>query len=242
MIRPESSRTDMDRTGRNETTMRILLVEDDSKVSSWLGSRFQSQKHHCVPVSSGEQALDTLSREAFDIVVLDRMLPGMDGIEVLEHLRGRPHPPVIILSTIDQASERVTGLRAGAEDYMGKPFDFHELLVRMELLVRRADKATQNSQVLYVQDLHIDLTGRTVARADRAIDLTDKEFLLLRTLAEHAGQTVPRDMLLEKVWGLQFDPQTNLIDVHVSKLRAKIDKGFPTPLIRTVRTLGYVLG
>lgn len=222
--------------------MRILLVEDDCKVSYWLGSRFQAQKHHCVRVPSGEEALDTLSREAFDIVVLDRMLPSMNGIEVLDRLRGRPHPPVIILSTIDQPSERVVGLRAGAEDYLGKPFDFHELLLRMELLVRRASKAPPSGSVLNVQDLQIDLNRRAVARAGRHIDLTDKEFMLLRTLAEHAGQTVPRDMLLEKVWGLQFDPQTNLIDVHVSKLRAKIDKGFDRALIRTVRSLGYALG
>lgn len=222
--------------------MRILLVEDDGEVSYWLGSRFQSLKHHCVRVASGEQALEALAREAFDIVVLDRMLPSIDGMEVLARLRGRPHPPVIILSTIDQPSERVAALRAGAEDYLGKPFDFHELLVRMELLVQRASRASQNSALLNVQDLQIDLSRRAVARAGRSIELTDKEFLLLRTLAEYAGQTVPRGMLLEKVWGLQFDPQTNLIDVHVSKLRAKIDKGFDAALIRTVRTLGYALG
>ena len=224
--------------------MRILLVEDDSKLSDWLGSRLQAQQHQCVPVDSGERALDALSREAFDIVLLDRMLPGMDGMEVLGRLRGRPHPPVIILSAIDQATERVAGLRAGASDYLGKPFDFHELLVRMELLVRRNDASapTSSDQHIRIEDLLIDRSRRAVTRAGHSINLTDKEFLLLCTLAEHRGHTVPRDMLLEKVWGLQFDPQTNLIDVHVSKLRAKIDKGFDHPLIRTVRTVGYVLG
>lgn len=222
--------------------MQVLLVEDDSKVSYWLGAKLQAHGHHCTPVDSGERALEALARGAFDIIVLDRMLPGIDGMEVLQRLRGRPHPPVIILSTIDQASERVAGLRAGAEDYLGKPFDFHELLVRMELLVRRAGEAALNAPRLCVQDLQIDLGRRAVSRSGQPIDLTDKEFLLLRTLAEHAGQTVPRGMLLEKVWGLQFDPQTNLIDVHVSKLRAKIDKGFTPPLLKTVRAMGYVLG
>lgn len=222
--------------------MRILLIEDDSKVSYWLVSKFQSSGHHCVPVVSGEQALQALDVEAFDIIVLDRMLPGIDGIEVLRRLAGRPHPPVIILSAVDQASQRVEGLRAGAQDYLGKPFDFPELMVRMELLVRRNEEAPGNGPHLCVHDLQIDLVRRKVTRSGRPITLTDKEFLLLSTLAEHAGQTVPRGMLLEKVWGLQFDPRTNLIDVHVSKLRSKIDKDFTRPLLRTVRAMGYVLG
>ncbi|AVJ25896.1 MULTISPECIES: response regulator transcription factor [Achromobacter] len=221
--------------------MRILLIEDDSKVSYWLASKFQASGHQCVPVDSGEQALIALDRQVFDIAVLDRMLPGIDGIEVLRRLQGRPHPPVIILSAVDQASDRVEGLRAGAQDHIGKPFDFLELMVRMELLVQRHDATPPNTARLCVQDLQIDLLRRKVTRSGRDISLTDKEFLLLRTLAEHAGQTVPRGMLLEKVWGLQFDPQTNLIDVHVSKLRSKIDKDFAQPLLKTVRAMGYVL-
>ncbi|MDQ8034715.1 DNA-binding response regulator [Bordetella genomosp. 1] len=222
--------------------MRILLVEDDSKVSYWLTHKFQSSGHHCSPVDCGEDALSLLNSEAFDIIVLDRMLPGIDGLEVLRRLSGRPHPPIIILSAVDQASQRVEGLRAGAQDYLGKPFDFHELLVRMELLIRRSDDAQHGGTQLCVDDLQIDLVRRKVTRSGRPITLTDKEFLLLSTLAEHAGQTVPRDMLLEKVWGLQFDPRTNLIDVHVSKLRSKIDKDFTRPLLKTVRAAGYVLG
>jgi len=221
--------------------MRILLIEDDSKVSYWLASKFQASGHQYVPVDSGEQALIALDRQVFDIAVLDRMLPGIDGIEVLRRLQGRPHPPVIILSAVDQASDRVEGLRAGAQDHIGKPFDFLELMVRMELLVQRHDATPPNTARLCVQDLQIDLLRRKVTRSGREISLTDKEFLLLRTLAEHAGQTVPRGMLLEKVWGLQFDPQTNLIDVHVSKLRSKIDKDFAQPLLKTVRAMGYVL-
>lgn len=227
----------------SNTFLKILVVEDDHSISAWLGYKFESQGHQCILVDSGEQALERLEADTFDIVVLDRMLPGIDGMEVLKRLQGRPHPPVIILSTIDQASDRVDGLRAGAEDYLGKPFDFPELLVRIELLTRRAREGnTQQVLSLDIHDLHIDLLRRKVTRSGRNIDLTDKEFLLLRTLAEHAGQTVPRGILLEKVWGLQFDPQTNLIDVHVSKLRSKVDKGFSLPLLKTVRSLGYVLG
>jgi len=222
--------------------MNILVVEDDNSISSWLGEKFESSGHPCTLVDSGELALERMDEEAFDIIVLDRMLPGIDGLEVLKRLEGRPHPPVIILSTIDQASDRVAGLRAGAEDYLGKPFDFPELLVRMELLTKRSREGSPQILSLDIQDLHIDLLRRRVTRSGRSIDLTDKEFLLLRTLAENAGQTVPRGILLEKVWGLRFDPQTNLIDVHVSKLRSKVDKGFALPLLKTVRSLGYVLG
>ncbi|ALM82924.1 response regulator transcription factor [Bordetella sp. N] len=222
--------------------MRALVVEDDSNVRYWLGTKLQANGHQCLLVDSGEDALVALGREVFDIMVLDRMLPGMDGMEVLQRLRGCQRPPVIILSTIDQPSDRVAGLRAGADDYLGKPFDFAELLTRMELLTRRTVYSSRDEQYWIIQDLHIDLVNRVVKRAQRTIDLTDKEFQLLRVLAEHTGQAVPRSMLLEKVWGLQFDPQTNLIDVHMSKLRGKLDKGFDTSLIKTVRALGYVLG
>lgn len=222
--------------------MRILLVEDDPKMSHWLASKFQSVNHATTVVDTGERALDALGSEAFNVVVLDRTLPDIDGMEVLRRLQGTSHPPILILSTLDQASERVAGLRAGAEDYVGKPFDFQELLVRMELLVRRANEAQSHSVTLRIHDLEIDVAKRKVTRRGEPIDLTDKEFQLLRTLASYNGQTVPRGMLLEKVWGLQFDPQTNLIDVHISKLRSKIDKGFEPPLLKTVRSMGYVLG
>jgi len=222
--------------------MRALVVEDDSNVRYWLGTKLQANGHQCLLVDSGEEALAALGREVFDIMVLDRMLPGIDGMEVLQRLRGCQRPPVIILSTIDQPSDRVAGLRAGADDYLGKPFDFAELLTRMELLTRRTVYSSRDDQYWIIQDLHIDLVNRVVKRDQRTIELTDKEFQLLRVLAEHTGQAVPRSMLLEKVWGLQFDPQTNLIDVHMSKLRGKLDKGFETSLIKTVRALGYVLG
>jgi two-component system OmpR family response regulator len=223
--------------------MEILIVEDDGAISEWLRKKFTQEGHACHVVDSGERALEEIGSRSFDAVILDRMLPGIDGIDVLRQLQGKPHPPVLILSTIDLASERVIGLRAGAQDYMGKPFHFPELLVRIEMIARRGnDMATPSPLSVHIQDLHIDLLHRKVTRAGQRIELTDKEYLLLCTLAEHGGRTVPRAMLLEKVWGLQFDPHTNLIDVHVSKLRSKIDRDFRAPLLKTVRALGYALG
>ncbi|MCQ9427191.1 response regulator transcription factor [Pseudomonas sp. LJDD11] len=221
--------------------MRILVVEDDASVSHWLSSKLHACGHNCRLVDDGEDALQMIRQEAFDVVVLDRILPRMDGIEVLNRLQGSPRPPVLILSANDQTSDRVDGLRAGAEDYLGKPFDFTELLLRLEILARRRAQTAGNESIT-IQDLHIDITLRKAQRAGQAIELTDKEFRLLHLLAEHTGQTVTRSMVLERVWGYHFDPQTNLIDVHMSKLRTKIDKGYSHSLLRTIRSSGYVLG
>ncbi|WP_207281868.1 response regulator transcription factor [Pseudomonas sp. FW300-N2F2] len=221
--------------------MRVLVVEDDLSVSHWLGSKLHASGHKCRLSHDGEDALRMIETEAFDVVVLDRILPSMDGLEILTRLRDKPRPPVLILSANDQISDRVDGLRAGADDYLGKPFDFTELLLRLEVLARRRGQSAQED-LLHIDDLRIDLGQRNVTRAGQRIDLTDKEFRLLQVLAEHRGQTVTRTMLLEKVWGYQFDPQTNLIDVHMSKLRTKIDKGFSRSLLRTIRAIGYELG
>ena len=221
--------------------MRVLVVEDDLSVSHWLGSKLHACGHNCRLIDNGEGALRMIRDEAFDVVILDRMLPRMDGIEVLGQLHGQPRPPILILSANDQVSDRVEGLRAGADDYLGKPFDFTELLLRLELLARRRQPSGYEDRQ-QIEDLSIDLSRREVMRGGHRIDLTDKEFKLLQVLAEHQGQTVTRGMLLEKVWGYHFDPQTNLIDVHLSKLRNKIDKGFPRQLIRTIRAIGYALG
>ncbi|SDI85659.1 two-component system, OmpR family, response regulator [Pseudomonas flavescens] len=221
--------------------MRVLVVEDDVAVSHWISSKLHASGHNCKMVDNGEGALQIIQTEAFDVVVLDRILPKMDGIEVLTRLNGRSHPPILILSANDQTSDRIEGLRAGADDYLGKPFDFTELLLRLELLIRRRPQA-QSGESLHIEDLRIDLGRREVSRSGQRIDLTDKEFKLLQVLAENRGQTVTRSMLLEKVWGYHFDPQTNLIDVHLSKLRNKIDKDFKPALLRTIRAIGYVLG
>lgn len=221
--------------------MRILVVEDDASVSHWLSSKLHSCGHDCRLVGDGEGALQMIRQEAFDVVVLDRILPKIDGIEVLNRLHGEPRPPVLILSANDATSDRVDGLRAGAEDYLGKPFDFTELLLRLEIMARRRSPGSTEGLII-IQDLQLDIALRKVTRGGATIDLTDKEFRLLHLLAEHTGQTVTRAMVLERVWGYHFDPQTNLIDVHMSKLRSKIDKGYAVPLLRTIRSTGYVLG
>lgn len=222
--------------------MKILLIEDDPLISDWLSARLKTEGHVCEQAHTAEQGLQAMQAAEHDLVILDRMLPDADGLALFKRMSGRKHPPVIILSALDSSAERVSGLQAGADDYLGKPFAFAELLLRMELVLRRQQPVAPGALVLVVQDLHIDLLQRKVSRAGRPIDLTAKEFHLLCALAECRGQVVPRGLLLEKVWGLQFDPQTNVIDVHMSKLRAKIDRDFVVPLLRTVRSMGYVLG
>ncbi|MEN7530507.1 MULTISPECIES: response regulator transcription factor [unclassified Cupriavidus] len=222
--------------------MRVLIVEDDSRVSHWLSAKLQQNGHDCRLTNTGEQALELIGSEAFDAVLLDRMLPGIDGISVLNALADYPHPPVMVLSAVDQPSDRVEGLRAGAGDYLGKPFDFTELLLRLEGMVKWRATPNDPDWITRLEDLSIDWRERRVTRGGQLIDLTEKEFALLQVLATNVGRTVTRAMLLEKVWGYQFDPQTNLIDVHVSKLRSKIDRNFPRSLLRTVRAVGYVLG
>lgn len=222
--------------------MRVLVVEDDPKVSYWLGSKLQAEGCQCVMVDNGVDALAAIENEAFDVIVLDRMLPKLDGMQVLDRLKGRRHPPVIFLSAVDQPDDRVAGLRAGADDYLGKPFDFAELLARIEVLVRRNGGQVEDSLILHVADLRMDVLRREVRRGDTVLDLTEKEFKLLQLLLEQTGRVVTRSMLLQRVWGYEFDPQTNLIDVHMSKLRSKLDKGFEATLLRTIRSVGYVLG
>jgi two-component system OmpR family response regulator len=222
--------------------MRVLVVEDDEHVRHCLGCRLRACGHACRLVETGECALRSILEEAFDVVVLDRSLPCMSGLDVLNELNGRTHPPVMILSALDGPEERVDGLRAGAEDYLGKPFHFSELLVRLEILAKRQSREHDDEIHLETNDLAMNTMTREVRRGGKRIDLTDKEFKLLHVLMRHKGQAVTRTMLLEKVWGYSFDPQTNLIDVHMSKLRTKIDKEHEVPLLRTIRSVGYVLG
>ena len=191
---------------------------------------------------NGRDGLFLAASEAFDAVILDRMLPGgIDGIRLLETLRGQKNTvPVLILSALADVDERVRGLKAGGDDYLTKPFAFAELLARVEALARRG-KGEGPVTKLIVDDLELDLLSRQVKRAGKKIDLQPREFRLLEYLMRHAGQVVTRTMLLEGVWDYHFDPQTNVIDVHVSRLRQKVDKPFPTPLIHTVRNAGYML-
>ena len=177
----------------------------------------------------------------YDVLVVDRMLPKRDGLSIIEDLRGRgDDTPVLILSALGQVDDRVTGLRAGGDDYLAKPYAFSELLARVEALGRRR-KPGEAETVYRVGDLELDRLGHTVTRGGQPMPLQPREFRLLEYLMKHAGQVVTRTMLLENVWDYHFDPQTNVIDVHISRLRAKIDKGFGEPLLHTVRGAGYMI-
>jgi two-component system OmpR family response regulator len=222
--------------------MRILVVEDDKDVAGFVVKGLKEAGHVVEHTDNGRDGLFLAASENFDAIVLDRMLPGgIDGLRLLETLRAQNNnTPVLILSALAQVDERVRGLKAGSDDYLTKPFAFAELLARVEALARRG-KGEGPATKLVAGDLEMDLLSRGVKRAGQKIDLQPREFRLLEYLMRHAGQVVTRTMLLEGVWDYHFDPQTNVIDVHVSRLRQKVDKPFPTPLIHTIRNAGYML-
>ncbi len=222
--------------------MRILVVEDDKDVAGFVVKGLRESGHVVEHADNGRDGLFLAASEPFDAIILDRMLPGgIDGLRILETLRSQRNTvPVLFLSALGQVDDRVLGLKAGGDDYLTKPFAFAELLARVEALTRRG-KGEGPVTRLAVGDLEMDLLSRTVRRAGQKIDLQPREFLLLEYLMRHAGQVVTRTMLLEGVWDYHFDPQTNVIDVHVSRLRQKVDKPYPTALIHTVRNAGYML-
>jgi two-component system OmpR family response regulator len=222
--------------------MRILVVEDDKDVAGFVVKGLKEAGHVVEHANNGRDGLFLGASEGFDAIVLDRMLPGgVDGLRLLETLRSQGNnTPVLFLSAMAQVDDRVRGLRAGGDDYMTKPFVFAELLARVEAVARRS-KGEGPVTKLQVADLEMDLLSRAVKRAGQKVDLQPREFRLLEFLMRHAGQVVTRTMLLEGVWDYHFDPQTNVIDVHVSRLRQKVDKPFPVPLIHTVRNAGYML-
>ena len=222
--------------------MRILVVEDDRDVAGFVVKGLKEAGHVVEHTANGRDGLFLAASESFDAIVLDRMLPGgVDGLRLLETLRSQGNStPVMFLSAMAQVDDRVRGLKAGGDDYMTKPFAFAELLARVEALTRRG-KGEGPATKLVVADLEMDLLSRGVKRAGQKVDLQPREFRLLEYLMRHAGQVVTRTMLLEGVWDYHFDPQTNVIDVHVSRLRQKVDKPFPTPLIHTVRNAGYLI-
>lgn len=222
--------------------MRILVVEDDRDVAGFVVKGLRESGHVVEHADNGRDGLFLAASEVFDAIVLDRMLPGgIDGLRILETLRAQHNTvPVLFLSALGQVDDRVIGLKAGGDDYLTKPFAFSELLARVEALTRRG-KGDGPVTKLVVADLEMDLLSRSVRRAGQKIDLQPREFLLLEYLMRHAGQVVTRTMLLEGVWDYHFDPQTNVIDVHVSRLRQKVDKPFSGPLIHTVRNAGYML-
>ncbi len=222
--------------------MRILVVEDDKDVANFIVKGLKEAGHVVEHADNGRDGLFMAASETFDAIVLDRMLPGgVDGLRLLETLRSQNNTtPVMFLSALAQVDDRVRGLKAGGDDYMTKPFAFAELLARVEALTRRG-KSEGPTTKLVVGDLEVELLSRGVRRAGQKIDLQPREFRLLEFLMRHAGQVVTRTMLLEGVWDYHFDPQTNVIDVHVSRLRQKVDKPFASPLIHTVRNAGYML-
>ncbi len=220
---------------------RVLVVEDDPNGAEFVTNGLRQAGYTVELVSTGPDALHMATSEHFDAIVLDRNLPGIDGLSVLKALRaaGR-ETPVLILSALAHADERVSGLRAGADDYLAKPFSFSELELRLENLLRRGSSA-QAETVLKCGDLEMDLLKRRVTRAGKPLDLLHREFQILEQLLRHKDKVVTRTMLLEQVWDYRFDPHTSMIDTHMSRLRKKIEDGFETPLVHTIRSVGYRL-
>ena len=221
--------------------MRILIIEDDREAAAYLLKSLKEVGHVAEHAADGEEGYEMALDGDYDVLIIDRMLPHKDGLSIIMDLReAGDQTPVLILSALGQVDDRVTGLRAGGDDYLPKPYAFSELLARIEVLSRR--RISGESETTYkVGDLVLDRLSHSVKRGDQEIILQPREYRLLEYLMKNAGQVVTRTMLLENVWDYHFDPQTNVIDVHVSRLRAKIDKGFDEQLLQTVRGTGYIL-
>jgi two-component system OmpR family response regulator len=222
--------------------MRILIIEDDRDAAAYLVKAFRESGHVADSAADGVTGYDMAREGQHDVVIVDRMLPKMDGLSLIGALRAQGvETPVLILSALGQVDDRVKGLRAGGDDYLSKPYSFSELLARVEVLARRRGKGVAEETTYRTGDLELDRLSHKVTRAGGEIVLQPREFRLLEFLMRHAGKVVTRTMLLEHVWDYHFDPQTNVIDVHMSRLRGKIDKDFETPLLHTVRGAGYMI-
>lgn len=223
--------------------MRVLVIEDDADVAAYIVKALGEAGHNATHADTGKQGLFLATTEEFDVLVVDRMLPAPDGLTIIRTLRAsEDFTPALVLSALGEVDDRVKGLKAGGDDYLTKPFAASELLARLEALTRRSANAGAGADTrLSVADLEVDLLARTVKRGETEIELQPREFRLLEYLMSNAGNVVTRTMLLEHVWDYHFDPQTNVIDVHISRLRQKIDRDFDTPLIHTVRGAGYAL-
>jgi len=222
--------------------VKILLVEDNSRVVEFVRKGLEESGHTVDHAGNGRDGLFLAASEPYDAIILDRMLPGgIDGLGIIEALRRTGNRcPILILSSLGDVDERIRGLKAGGDDYLTKPFAFGELVARLEALFRRG-KGPADDAVLSVGDLRLERLSRKVSRGGAPIALQPREYKLLEFLMRHAEQVVTRTMLLENVWDYHFDPQTNVVDVHISKLRQKIDAGFDRPLLRTIRSAGYML-
>ncbi len=221
--------------------MRLLIIEDDASVSAYIAKGLSEAGHVCDVLADGSDGLFQATRESYDLLVVDRMLPGLDGLSLVRALRAAGvKVPVLFLTALGGIDDRVEGLEAGADDYMTKPFAFAELMARVNALARRPP--VQDVQtVLRVADLELDMMRRQARRGSQVIDLLPKEFTLLEVLMRNAGRVVTRTMLLERVWDFHFDPKTSVVETHISRLRAKIDKPFEVALLHTVKNAGYML-
>ncbi len=220
--------------------MRLLVVEDDAQVAAYLVKGLKEQGHTVDHAADGKNGLFLASSEDYDAMIVDRMLPELDGLAIVKSVRAAGKTtPMLILSALGEVDARVEGLRAGGDDYLTKPFAFSELLARLDALLRRSQQSAAQETTLRVADLELDQLTRSVKRAGQTINLQPREFRLLEYLMQNAGRVVTRTMLLEQLWDYHFDPQTNVIDVHISRLRGKIDKDFDPPLLQTVRGAGY---
>lgn len=221
--------------------MRVLIAEDDERTADYLVKGLSESGHIVDRVEDGATGLVMALEGIYEAIVLDRKLPGLDGLTLVKRLRQRDRrTPVLMLSGVATTADRVEGLRAGCDDYLAKPYSFAELLARLEALGRRSDRSRANV-VLRVGDLELDTVSRTVSRAGRAIDLQRREFQLLEQLVRHVGKVVTRSMLLESAWNYDFEPRGNIVDMHIHRLRHKIDQGFPSRLIHTVPGAGYTV-
>jgi two-component system OmpR family response regulator len=224
------------------SSMRILIIEDDRDAAAYLVKAFREVGHVADHAADGVTGYDLAREGGYDVAIVDRMLPKMDGLSLIGALRAQNvDTPTLILSALGQVDDRVKGLRAGGDDYLAKPYAFSELLARVDALARRRPKGASEETVYRLADLELDRLSHKVTRSGVEIALQPREFRLLEYLLQHAGKVVTRTMLLESVWDYHFDPQTNVIDVHVSRLRAKIDKDFDPPLLHTVRGAGYMI-
>ncbi len=224
--------------------MRLLVIEDDMDVASYLIKGLQESGNSVEHASDGRDGLFLANTETYDAIIVDRMLPKLDGLDIVKSIRATgKSTPILVLSALAEVSDRVEGLRAGGDDYLTKPFAFSELLARLDAIIRRATNTSSSDTqtVLRIADLELNLLNHIAYRSGKNIELQPREFRLLEYLMQHMGQVVTRMMLLEHVWDYHFDPQTNVIDVHISRLRNKIDKGFEKPLLHTVRGAGYII-
>ena len=221
--------------------MKILLIEDDAETASYIANGLREHGHVVDHAKNGRDGLFLAAGEAYDLMIIDRMLPGLDGLSIVKTVRGAGvKVPVLFLTTMGSVADRVQGLAAGGDDYLVKPFAFAELLARVEALGRRPP-LTKIETTLHVADLEMDLLKRKVVRAGQAVDLQPQEFKLLEYLMRNSGRVVTRTMLLENVWEFHFDPKTNVVETHISRLRAKVDREFAAALIHTIRGSGYCL-